>query len=199
MKRVLRDPECLLNESNVIRDLIYGWGNESWSALDDYLSACVKYATESDGPILECGSGLTTIVAGLIAQRTGNTVWSLEHDKKWGQMAKRWLNKYQIESVNLHVNPLRDYGDFCWYDPPLNLMPDRFALVICDGPPRKTPGGRYGLLPIMNQRLGTGSVILLDDVARESEQNVVFHWKQDVDMSYEAFGFEKPYFIIKIR
>src|SRR5712671_6211054 len=53
-------------QSWVARDLIYGWGNDAWSASEDYLLACLKYALLTDGPMLECGSGLTTIVLGIV-------------------------------------------------------------------------------------------------------------------------------------
>ena len=48
---------------------------------------------------------------------------------------KKCLKRYRIESVCMCVEPLKDYADFSWYDPFLNLIPSGFALVICDGPP----------------------------------------------------------------
>lgn len=48
--------------------------------------------------------------------------------------------------------------------PPLCEFPQTFALVICDGPPNwTTPGARYGLIPVMRDRLQKDWNILLDD------------------------------------
>lgn len=74
-------------------------------------------------------------------------------------------------------SPLKDYGDFCWYDAPLESMPDSFSLVICDGPPGATKGGRYGLVPFMRDRLRSGCVILLDDAEREEERTIAARWQ----------------------
>ena len=196
MKKILADPHFLTPGSNIISDLIYGWGN-SYSASSEYLSTCIEYALTSKGPILECGSGITTIVVGLITKRLNNTIWALEDSQYWGERVQKYLNRYQIESVNLYINSLRDYGDFTWYDPPLNSMPDGFTLVVCDGPPGTTKGGRYGLLPIMKQRLKSGCVILLDDASREQEQSIVECWTKEIKASYETRG-SYPYFVITL-
>lgn len=135
MNRFLRNPEAALaSGSRVVPDLIYGWGSD-WSALDEYLTACVSHALICNGPILECGSGLTTILVGAIAKKRNNTMWSLEHLPEWAERVNKYTRKYDIDSVHISVRPLKDYRDFTWYDPPLDSMPDSFALVICDGPP----------------------------------------------------------------
>ena len=42
--------------------LSYGWGNEGFSAEDIFLQAVVRHAAVSTAPVLECGSGLSTIL-----------------------------------------------------------------------------------------------------------------------------------------
>jgi hypothetical protein len=64
-------------------------------------------------------------------------------------------------------------------------MPEVFRLVVCDGPPEETPGGRYGLLPVMGARLGAGTSILLHDAGRESERGAVRRWQEQRDLSVE--------------
>ncbi len=199
MKRFLRDPEDLITtQTNDISKLIYGWGNEGWSALEEFLLYSLKRALECNGPILECGSGLTTILLGVIAQRSGNTVWSLEQHQVWGERVSKYLKKYGIHSVHLCVNNLQDYGNFSWYSPPLESMPDMFSLVVCDGPPGNTRGGRYGLLPVMKPRLAPGSVILLDDAAREQERVIATRWARELNTSYEMHSSAKPFIQITV-
>ena len=76
-------------------------------------------------------------------------------------------------------------------------MPDDFSMVICDGPPGDTRGGRYGLLPIMKEKLSSKCIILLDDADRVSEQEVAARWSKELNIDFESLGSRKPY--IKIR
>ena len=195
MRRFIRDPEsCAHTGDPVLIGLIYGWGNEGWSAPDEYLAACIRHALSSSGPILECGSGLSTILIGLIGKNRGQSHWALEHSPEWAVRVQRMLTRYKLGSaVVLCANPLRDYGDFCWYDPPLESMPSVFDLVICDGPPGSAKGGRYGLVPIMKDRFNPGCVILLDDASREQERAIADRWKTELGASVEIRGTSKPY------
>lgn len=195
IRRFIRDPEsCGVSGNQVLSDLIYGWGNESWSALDDYLAACIRHALGSNGPILECGSGLSTILVGAIAKKRRRSHWALEHSPEWAMRVQRFLTRFDLDSaVVLCASPLRDYGEFCWYDPPLESMPRAFDLVICDGPPGWTKGYRYGLVPIMKERLMPGCVILLDDAGREQERAVSERWKKELGASLAIRGSARPY------
>src|SRR5436853_7521373 len=68
--RFARDPAKVADGSQeVLNDLIYGWGNEGWCGHNEYLAACIEGALTTRGPILECGSGLTTLLLGIIAQQ----------------------------------------------------------------------------------------------------------------------------------
>jgi len=90
--------------------------------------------------------------------------------------------------VFLCVKPLKDYTGFSWYDPPLESMPVSFALVICDGPPADTVGGRYGLVPIMRQRLKPSCIILLDDAVRDQDQEIAKRWEAELGTQSEILG-----------
>ena len=181
----------------MIKDLIYGWGNEKWSALEEYLRACVEHASATRGPILECGSGLSTIMIGVIAQRRGIAHWALEHDPEWAARVSRILRRCGSSS-RLHTAPLRDHGDFCWYDPPLASMPRDLSLVICDGPPGSTKGGRHGLVPVMRERLSPNCVVLLDDAGRQGEFEIAKRWTATLGATLQMQGTEKPYVRISL-
>ena len=194
MMRFIRDPAAAIaSGSNVISDLKYGWGNEGWSAPEDYLISCLRHALTCNGPILECGSGLTTILVGVIAQKHNNAMWSLEHLQEWCERVDTYLKKYRIDSVRILMGPLKNYADYSWYDPPMDLMPDRFALIICDGPPGGTRGGRYGLAPVLGERLKPGCVILLDDATREQETEIAVRWGVELCASYETIWSSRPF------
>src|SRR5262245_53540627 len=194
MNRLQKNPEaCQHAESTVIQDLIYGWGNASWSAGEEYLAECVRQALTLRGPILECGSGLSTIVIGSIAKQRGARHWALEHTPEWAERVQRYLNRYKLDSVVLCPTPLKDYGSYSWYDAPADAARERFSLIICDGPPGDTKGGRHGLAPIMKERIERACVILLDDAAREGERTVAGRWATELGATIETLGSQKPY------
>jgi hypothetical protein len=203
LKRFSKDPDACSDpgppDNPILRDLIYGWGNEGWSALSEYLAACIRHALISRGPILECGAGLSTVLVGIIATRCGRTHWVLEHAEEWATKVQRCVNRYKLDSVVLSLKPLRDYGAFCWYDPPLASMPESFSLVICDGPPGSTRGGRYGLVPVMRERLGPGCVVLVDDASRKEERAITRRWEAELGASLETLGHVKPYIKMTVR
>jgi Methyltransferase domain len=193
IKQFLKDPGACAHPGNpVLNDLIYGWGNEAWSARDEYLAGCVAHALKSPGPILECGSGLSTILLGAVAKKQGQGHWVLEHKPGWAKKVQCYLTQYKLDSVVI-TKPLRDYGDFSWYDVPLGGIPDRFFLVVCDGPPSRTKGGRYGLVPIMKEQLSPGCVILLDDAGRDEELEIAKRWGDELGTSFTIQGAIKPY------
>jgi hypothetical protein len=171
----------------MLQALSRGWGNHEFVANIDYLEEVAKNAAATAGPVLECGSGLTTLLLGMLAGRRGVEVYSLEHSTEWRQRICTVLTRHRIVNVEVLSSPLRDYGDFCWYDPPLKNLPDQFRLVVCDGPPGITKGGRYGLLPILGARLPANTIILLDDAGRPGEIEVVSRWQQAVGFAVEIF------------
>lgn len=200
VRRFTRNPERYAHPGNpVLIDLIYGWGNEGWSALDEYLAACIRQVLETNGPTLECGSGLSTILIGMLAKKRGQSHWALEHSPEWAMKVQRMLTRYALDSaVVLCANPLKDYGSFCWYNPPLESMPSVFEVIICDGPPGGTKGGRYGLAPIMKERIKPGCVILLDDAGREQERAVAERWRTEIGACVEVNGARKPYITMTV-
>lgn len=164
--RQLRDG---VSES-ALRRLSTGWGNEGVSADLGFLRAALDYAERTDAPILECGTGLTTVALGV---RAGpGQVWSLEHDGEWAYKARAALRASRANGARVFYARLRSYGDVSWYTVPEGL-PESFGLVVCDGPPtEQTPGGRAGLWAVLGDRIKEATV-LLDDAGRDSEARLL--------------------------
>jgi hypothetical protein len=189
-------------DRRLLERLTYGWGNH-YSAHIEYMAAYLRHASQSQGPILECGSGLSTLLLGVVAARNGNEVWSLEHSDEWGSQVQQLLQRWRLTSVRLTIDKLRRYTHFErpfeWYRLPTTVMPQEFSLVVCDGPPGDTTrGGRYGLMPLMAQHLGDNCAILLDDFERASEQAIVNRWQREVSCVVEAHGSEEKYAVITV-
>ena len=180
-------------------DLQAGWGNEGFAARTDYLEEVARRAVATSGAILECGSGLTTILLGWLAGRRGIETWSLEHMPEWHAQIVQILQRHSIPKANVCLAPLRDYGDFWWYDPPLERLPETFKLIVCDGPPGTTRGNRYGLVPVLGERLHADSLILLDDADRPSEVEVLRRWTAEAKMAVELRDVPKGAFALVTR
>jgi hypothetical protein len=179
----------------VWRDLVDGWDNKRWSAGPEYLDAMAAAAVTENGPILECGSGLTTLVLAAISRRTHSPIWTLEHDERCFHLVHSRLQRFRLRA-NVQLAPLRSYGDYDWYDVDAATLPT-FSLVVCDGPPKSTRGGRFGLLPVLNERLAPGCVILLDDASRPDEQEIIRRWASDISLHYDVRG-ERPFAVMTL-
>lgn len=185
LRRLARLPLGALPDPALLSALHAAWGNAGFSAVPAFLAEVAARATVETMPILECGSGLTTLVLGVLAGRRGIPVWSLEHNPAWHARVAGALRAAGIAGVHLSLVPIERRGDYSWYAAPTDL-PAQFGLVVCDGPPGDTPGGRYGLLPTMGGRLRSGSVVLLDDTARAAERETAERWSQEggFDLAY---------------
>jgi hypothetical protein len=190
MRRAIRQINRLKEGEILSRELLAmcaaGWGDDGFRAVGGYLEEVVQSAVAAEGAILEIGSGLTTLLLGLLAGRRGLQVWTLEHLPEFHHRIQTRLKRYRIPNVHPILAPLYDYGEFSWYaSPELELMPHDFRLVIADGPPNSTKGGRYGLLPVMRSHFASEVVILLDDAERVSEQTVLNQWQAQYNLSYD--------------
>jgi hypothetical protein len=188
----------------ILAALSYGWDNEGMAATAEYLEEMVRIAAQVRGPILECGSGLTTLVLGLLAKKQGVTVWTLEHLPEWHERVRRVLVALNITNVELCLAPLRDFQAFVWYDAPAERMPREFSFVVCDGPPvapgksaRGDAGARYGLLPVLGAHLARECIILLDDAQREEEALVTEVWKRNFGAHITVIGKSRKFALIR--
>lgn len=160
------------------------WGNENWSGDVSYLAEVCKAAAATRGPVLECGSGLTTVLLGIYAAQRGVKVVSLEHLEDWERGVNRRLRRFHLPNRVSHA-ALQSYGDFDWYALPPD-MTSGISLVICDGPPGDTRGGRYGLLPVCASHLADGCVILMDDAERMGEQAAISNWQNQYAVTVQV-------------
>jgi hypothetical protein len=192
--RSAHDPADL--EEKHFLDLTRGWGNDGWSADIAFLRACIRAALTGSGPILECGSGLSTVLLAECCARNGRQLISLEDNLYWFNRVKRWLMEHGLESARLVFAPLRSYGAFDWYSKhslPESWSPNPFDLVVCDGPASATRGGRFGLLPVMAPTLSARCQILMDDAEREDEQRIVADWARITPLEVHFSGGAQKY------
>jgi len=142
------------------------WANTSYSADMEYLTEVAERSRHAQA-VLECGSGLTTLTLGSL----GVPTWTLEHHAGWLAEVRAALRISRVRSVHTYLAPLISYGDFDWYEVPDGL-PSRFDLVICDGPPGRTRGGRRGVFDVLENAVDNATV-LFDDADRPTERQLI--------------------------
>lgn len=183
MRRLTTARENGTLNPDVLLGLERAWGEDGYRAVGGYLEEVARFAAEARGPVLEIGSGLTTLILGALAGRRGLPVWTLEHHPDYFRYTNEIVKRLDLPNVHLTFAPLRDYGEFSWYDPPLDALPRDFGLVIADGPPGDVKGGRFGLLPILRSHFAPGVIVLLDDAEREREKAVLEKWEREYGLS----------------
>lgn len=147
------------------------WGNPGYSADLEFVAAVAEAALTARGPCLECGSGLTTLVAGIVTGERGTALYTLEENERWLAEVADTLVDVEIHHVKRYHAPLRSYGTFAWYDLEGIALPPAFACVFCDGPsigrrawPPEVHGNwRMGLVAVLAERGIQVGQILLDD------------------------------------
>lgn len=141
-------------------------GNNPYGATLDVLVLCAAMARKADGPIIEAGSGLTTII---MAAVTEQPIYCLEHDPIWAARLEEMIAESGVAGIGLCLCPIKDG----WYD--LTDYPDlpaEFALGLNDGPPRQL-GGRMGFY----ERFGDCTdTIIVDDADDPGNATAIEAW-----------------------
>src|SRR5215831_5532552 len=78
IQRILASPPHRIPDDDTLQQLRTGWGNEGYSGDLQYLREVARHVLSVDSSVLECGSGVTTILMGLLGSRRGITIWSRE-------------------------------------------------------------------------------------------------------------------------
>jgi hypothetical protein len=144
------------------------WGNP-YSARVDLLSAIYWVSREAAGPILETGSGLSTLILGAAARIAGQTVHVLEHDPDHYRTVVEALKRYGLGNVRVHYAPIgRCWHNYnrqtcLWYsltEDQMDELPKSFAVAFCDGPQQRF--GREGLFKMLGKRVADAKIIMDD-------------------------------------
>lgn len=168
--------------------LLFAWGNPGYSAGVRYLQQIDRLFNAGSGAVLECGSGATTVLLGLLAEKYDRYVWVFEHHERWARHIAEVCRELGLDRVNVRYTPLKNYGEYDWYQLPASPLPRDFDLVVCDGPPGGIQGGRYGLLPVMSGYLRSDCRILLDDAHRQKEKELIRRWADEQKLCWSRLG-----------
>lgn len=151
----------------------------TWAASSDVLHLASALAKSSTLPILEIGSGLSTIV---LAASTGQRVWSIEHEERYSQDLIEKAKAAGVRNIALITAPLKEG----WYDLSAEIdgMPERFGFAFVDGPPRKR-GTRMKFFETIGPRC---DIILCDDANDADYTRLLKAWAAANGRTYRADG-----------
>jgi hypothetical protein len=146
----------------------------------------VRQTLETPGPFLECGAGVSTVILGVLAERTGKDVWSLEQDEEWFDLVRKELRDLGLRRVNLIYAPLEVRDGAAWYAFDDQSFPRSFTTVFCDGPAIKQTewpepvhrAWRSGLVRGLRRRGIHFRTILLDDAENPRCPFLLEDWQE---------------------
>jgi predicted O-methyltransferase YrrM len=158
----------------------------TWAIEADFGQLIARELTGRPAAVVECGSGLTTLLIGAWLRATGHgTLHSLEHDSCFADEITARLRKSGVaENVNVIDAPLshQTVGGtrIPWYDPSaIARLPSAIDLLVVDGPPAVTPLARWPVIPLLHDRLAPGAVVLVDDGRTNHARHTVERWVSD--------------------
>lgn len=170
-----------------------------WSAAPDFLQLIVDHVlTHKPQTIVECGSGLTTLMLARCCALNGSGhVHSLENGADYAANTRREIARYGLDeySTVLHA-PLTLHAvngvEYQWYDT-ASLTARNIDLLIIDGPPGFLQRhSRYPALPLLRMRLAARCTVFMDDAARPDEQELVEMWLGEMpDARHEYIANER--------
>lgn len=154
--------------------------------------------------VVELGSGISTVLlARLLTQRAPDGGWRLaavEHDDRWGSWVAGQLDREGIGADVVVIDaPLVPHPDVDggpeWYDQTAvaagldtALQGELIDLLVVDGPPAYGTGkgmARHLALPVLHERLASGATVVLDDVERPGEQDVLRRWEDEFGLVFD--------------
>lgn len=145
--------------------------------------------------IVECGAGTSTIVlARLLAQQPHGSLTALEHDPAWARRITQWLEREELTGVARVLLAPLEPGSSGWYAAAaLAELPVTIDLLLVDGPPADSSASaqaRHPALGRLESRLAPGARVVLDDIGRAGEQQVLERWEHETAWRFERLDDE---------
>lgn len=156
----------------------FRYAGNQWAADPGVLAVVTGIARKCRGPIIETGSGLSSV---FMAAATAENVYSLEHLDHYAAQTLAWAEEAGVSNVGICCTPLKD----SWYDVEKFALPHKFAFGFCDGPPRMY-GTRMKFFEVFAERC---SVVVVDDFKSDNHYaRAVQAWAQSKGRTVTILG-----------
>lgn len=157
----------------------------AWAASEDLLLWLVGHVlAEQPRLIVDLGSGQSSVWMAAALREAGvpGRVVAIDHDPDYAE-ATRALGRVHGVSrwLEVRVAPLVDVTvidrECRWYDPVSFTDLHGIDLLSVDGPPGKgAVQARWPALPLLQERLSPRAVVVMDDMIRADEREIVAQW-----------------------
>ena len=163
------------------------WSTGAMTA-SGFAAVCAEVASRDRPSVLECGSGFSTLKLAELTHEHGGRLVSLEHDELWATRVRSNLAAAGLaETARVTLAPLQPHplarDGLLWYaEHALRFLPRRIDLLLVDGPPAFEPEialSRYPALPALAGRLAPDAIVVLDDIDRRGELQVLEAWERE--------------------
>jgi predicted O-methyltransferase YrrM len=156
----------------------FKYAGNNYAADAGVLATVTRIARNCRGPIIETGSGLSSVFMGAVSD---SQVYSLEHVDHYAAQTVAWCEEAGVSNVGVCCAPLKDF----WYDLDKFDLPAKFTLGFCDGPPRMY-GTRMKFFEALAPRC---AAILVDDIKSDHKYlRAVHEWAQAHSMNVTILG-----------
>lgn len=162
-----------------VAELYAHWGDPPTQGTENFLRSCLAEAGRAEGPIVQCGASLLTLVLGGLCDNGEKTrqLWCLEHDSHWANVMRSWITQYRIGSAHVITSRARMFDGYVWYGVDTQRLAKGISLILCEGA-RTTPQGIIGALNRLDGRLGTEFTVLARGVSRGDDLRELKTWAE---------------------
>jgi Methyltransferase domain len=158
----------------------------NWAIEADFGQLIAGELTHYPTAVVECGSGLTTLLIGTWLRFNGQgMLYSLEHDSRFAEETRHRLRQIGVaDRVEVIDAPLteQDVGNVRvpWYAPAaVEKLPTAIDLLVVDGPPDVSPLARWPAIPLLHDRLKDEAAVLVDDGRDRDARRTAARWTRE--------------------
>ena len=173
----------------------------TWAASEDLLLWLAGYVLEHrPGTVVDLGSGQSSVWMAAAMRTAGydGRVIGVDHDEDFAQGTRELARRQGVQDwlTVIHA-PLREQEiggrTVRWYDLDALAGIEGIDLMSIDGPPGQgTSHARWPALPALHDRLSADAVVVLDDMIRRDEQEILDDWTtRFAGFTVERLDFEK--------
>ena len=192
LQRVQENSKALDYLGRLLRPL------EPWTAWTMHPSAILTVVSDilinGRSMVVECGAGLSTLYIAKALSMQGGRLISFESDLAWEERIGRQIEEFglgaSVELVHAELSEWRfQERQYLWYTEKLvreNLeSAPPVDLLVVDGPSRSVcRHARYPAVPVIRPYLNDKYAIILDDIHRREEREVVDLWRKEIDATF---------------
>ena len=184
----------------LVRDVYAAWGDPLTDERLTYIHHALAEVGKARGPILQCGSSLLTLLAGLLCEADPNAdkrLWVFEHDRHWGSVVRSWTAAHELRRTHVIVTPAERFDGYVWYMLDPGRVPSDFALVLCDAS-SALPSSARGVVTRMANQLGDRCVLLVRSARRPRDLKFLADWAKTENAAFVLKEGSDPYLKIAL-